>query len=593
MANNTINFTINLNGTAYTGIAQIDAAMGKLNVTSKKTEKLFDRINNAAFRINNIFQATKTVVGGVLNTMKGFEDAYNVEALANKKLETVMRQRMSASEEQIDSIKRLASAQQKLGIIGDEVQTSGAQQLATFLNHTDSIKTLLPAMNNLLAQQNGLNATEGDAVNIGNLIGKVMQGQTAALTRVGITFTEAQEKVLKYGNEQQRAAMLSQVITDNVGNMNAAIAGTPEGRLAQVNNRMSDIQERIGGVYVRVKAALLPVFDQIAIALEKTMDWVENMGPTVMDIINRIGKVFSALKIPIIAVTAAVVGYKFAMLSMAAIQGIIAGLKAALAAYQIVVFAVKNSTSLWTAAQWLLNVALNMNPVALIVAGVIALIASIAYLCSKITGWSSLWKGVVGFMKYSFLAFVDAIKLYFDTYINGFLIGLDKIKLGWYKFKEAAGLGDSGENQAAIAKINADVEARQKAIVDGAKAIADNAKKAKASLGGIKMGWDSTSKLENVTSGLKAKLGINEQLQTAAGGPGTTGSTNVGGTATAKATEAVATGGTKSTNVTITLKNLVEKIVFEGTTAENKSEIERNLAEAMFRVLNMAQSSIG
>ena len=71
-------------------------------------------------------------------------------------------------------------------------------------------------MNNLLAQQKGLNATQTDAVNIGNLMGKVMQGQTSALTRVGISFTAAQEEVLKYGNEQEKAAMLAQVITDNV-----------------------------------------------------------------------------------------------------------------------------------------------------------------------------------------------------------------------------------------------------------------------------------------------------------------------------------------------------------------------------------------
>ncbi|MGM9817717.1 MAG: tape measure protein [Paludibacteraceae bacterium] len=87
-------------------------------------------------------------------------------------------------------------------------------------------------------------------------------------------------------------------------------------------------------------------------------------------------------------------------------------------------------------------------------------------------------------------------------------------------------------------------------------------------------------------------FGINEQLQSAVGGTGTETATNKN-SATGASTEAVATGGTRSTNVTITLKNLVEKIVFEGTTAENVGAIERNLAEAMLRVLNMAQSSIG
>ncbi|WP_154665152.1 hypothetical protein [Prevotella phocaeensis] len=116
---------------------------------------------------------------------------------------------MSATDAEVESVKKLASAQQELGVIGDEVQLAGVQQLATFLNQKASIDTLLSAMNNLLAQQKGLSATGEDAVTIGNLMGKAMQGQASALKRGGITFTDAQEKILKYGTESQRAAMLA------------------------------------------------------------------------------------------------------------------------------------------------------------------------------------------------------------------------------------------------------------------------------------------------------------------------------------------------------------------------------------------------
>ena len=88
-------------------------------------------------------------------------------------------------------------------------------------------------MNNLLAQQKGLNATTQDAVTVGNLMGKAMQGQTSALTRTGITFNEAQEKVMKFGSESERAAMLAEIITQNVGNMNAELAKTDPGKQKQ------------------------------------------------------------------------------------------------------------------------------------------------------------------------------------------------------------------------------------------------------------------------------------------------------------------------------------------------------------------------
>lgn len=174
--------------------------------------------------------------------------AYAVQEQAETQLETVMRQRMQATDEQIQSIKDLCSAQQALGVIGDEVQLSGAQQIATFLKQKQSLDVLIPAMNNLIAQQKGLNATGSDAVSVANLMGKAMMGQTSALRRVGITFTDAQEQAMKYGDETQRAAMLAQIITDNVGNMNAELAKTDSGRQKQLANNLGDIKEMFGGI---------------------------------------------------------------------------------------------------------------------------------------------------------------------------------------------------------------------------------------------------------------------------------------------------------------------------------------------------------
>ena len=72
-------------------------------------------------------------------------------------------------------------------------------------------------------------------------------------------------------------------------------------------------------------------------------------------------------------------------------------------------------------------------------------------------------------MKLTGKLFVETIKYEFSTMVNGIMIGLDYIKLGWYKFKNAVGLGDSSENEAMIAKISGDIDNRKQAIVDGAK----------------------------------------------------------------------------------------------------------------------------
>ena len=190
----------------------------------------------------------QNAISELQGVFKDLTEAYQVQLVAETQLETIMRQRMNSTDEEIQHIKNLCSAQQELGVIGDEVQLSGAQQMATFLKQKESLDVLIPAMNNLIAQQNGLNATNQDAVGIGNMMGKAMQGQTAVLQRVGITFDEAQAHVLQYGTESERAAMLAEVITANVGNMNAELAKTDAGKQKQLENTLGDIKEKLGSM---------------------------------------------------------------------------------------------------------------------------------------------------------------------------------------------------------------------------------------------------------------------------------------------------------------------------------------------------------
>lgn len=544
----------------------------------------------------------------IKNYVQGSQDAWNIQMQGEVKLATVMRQRVKASDAEIESIKRLASAQQAIGVIGDEVQLSGAQQLATFISRKDSLDALIPAMNNLLAQQRGLNATDQDAVNIGNLMGKVLQGQTSALTRVGITFTAAELKMLKYGNEQQRAATLAQVINNNVGRMNEALAATPEGKLKQHANTMGDLQERVGRLYSVVKASLLPLFDAFGNSLAGMISWFEQHQNTILTVIHTIAQafrwVFSVVGTVIDTLTGLFGGWiqklREGNMPVQIITGLLVSLATAMAlmtlkAKAMVLWAgiVKIATWLWAGAQNALNLSLLMCPVTWIVAGVVALIGVIAYLCYKIEGWGSLWDGVIGFMKYSFMAYVDGVKLYFTTLVNGIMIGLDKIKLGWYKFKEACGIGNSAENQAAIARINADVEARQQAIVDGTRKVAENARKAKESLAGISMSWNSEKSIGDVFGGLKKKFGIETPsvpgMSAMGSGNGIDGSS--AGSSGIGTASAIATGGSRSTSITITLKSLVENIVFEGGYEHDRDAMQKDLESALIRVLEMAYAA--
>lgn len=235
-----------------------------IDQVSSNSRKLNDQLLNTNQRVQ-AFQTLRDGMQQIVDVTKQMTDMYAQAEVANTKLTTVMKQRMSAQDSDIQSIRQVIASQKELGIISGTVQTAGAQQMATFLNERSSLETLIPAMNNLVAQQDGLNATQEDATSIGNMMGKAMQGQAEVLQRVGITFTDAQKQVLKYGTEEQRAATLAQVIKDNVGDMNTELAKTDAGQAKKAAMWFDGLKVSIGSALSEVQP-LISAFNQIGMA---------------------------------------------------------------------------------------------------------------------------------------------------------------------------------------------------------------------------------------------------------------------------------------------------------------------------------------
>lgn len=206
---------------------------------------LADNIGSAADTLSTLQEA-----------MRELTDAHAAQTEAETQLSVNMRNTMNAREEDIQSIKALCAAQQELGVIGDEIQLAGAQVLATYLSEKQSLEALIPVMNDVLAQQNGLNATQENAAATAAMLGSVMNGETEALSNCGYKFDETQEKVLKFGTESQRAAVLVDVISSSVGGMNEALAQTDDGKQKQLENTIIDLKEELGGIAVQAMPIL-------------------------------------------------------------------------------------------------------------------------------------------------------------------------------------------------------------------------------------------------------------------------------------------------------------------------------------------------
>ena len=106
-------------------------------------------------------------------------DMAEKQAQAENKLTEIYKARMGVGKQAVKSTLELAAAEQQLGVVGDEVQIAAAQQLATYANYPNTVNTILPALNDLLVQQKGLNGTQEDAVGLANLFGKAMMDRPA------------------------------------------------------------------------------------------------------------------------------------------------------------------------------------------------------------------------------------------------------------------------------------------------------------------------------------------------------------------------------------------------------------------------------
>lgn len=482
----------------------------------------------------------------------------------------------SAIEGVMNRIRELTAKQQRTGVIGDEIQMAGAQELAVHLTNPESLEKLIPVMNDLTAKQQGFNATQEGAASVAAMMGKAMDGNVMMLERAGIKFSEVQKKIMQTGDEAQRAATLADVLTQKVGGMNEALANTPDGRVVQLNNAYGDLQERLGLLWTGVKDTLYPVFNGLIERVDSLIDTIEgrmdDAKAWISSAIEQITATWERIKGPVVETAQslwnslrAIVGnilnsvagivrdhIGVVRMSFSALLGVVRGVGRVFAwlsrvvsgfvnfvnsclpvilglagAIGIVTLAIKaqaietailnGATSLGVAIGTLyakvwtvVNAVMTANPVGLIIAGVVALAGVIVFLCMKIKGWGTLWEAVVNFAKNTFFAFTTAVELKWTALINGFMIGIDKMKEAWYKFRNAVGLGEKSANDEALAKIADDLKSRQRKIADVADKEKEYLKAAADSWKGVHLEWDTKATPKKAVDKIKAQLGITD-----------------------------------------------------------------------------------
>ncbi|WP_297966661.1 phage tail tape measure protein [uncultured Anaerovibrio sp.] len=220
--------------------------------------------------------------------------------------------------------------------------------------------------------------------------------------------TELKNKTADMADEQKLAA-LSAIFGTNAatGWLNVLNAG-PEVFDDFVNNLENCdghaeetsriMQENLAGAVTKFKSAfegageaigkkflpyLTPLIEYAAKAAERFGTWADE-NPSLMVTLGAIAAAISAIIVGATSMALVFAGFSFVTAQLTAMKVAITGL-------EISTKLVSAATKIWTGAQWLLNAALNANPIGLVIIGIAALIAIIYVLKEN-------WEIVVEYM---------------------------------------------------------------------------------------------------------------------------------------------------------------------------------------------------
>jgi hypothetical protein len=364
--------------------------MGKLDRTTSKTGTTMRRVGaaGAAALGAGVVLAGRALVGMTKNAV--------ADEAAQRKLAVGLRNATGATRGQVAAVEQWISKQGvALGVTDDELRPA-FQRLVQATGDIGKAQKLAGIAMDVSAGSGKSLKTVSEALT------RAQNGNVASLSRLGISTKNAKGETVTFEEATRR-------LGDAFGGQAAQKASTLEGKMGRLQLVMDETKESIGARLIPVATHLADVF------LTKVVPGVDKAS-------NLLGKnkgVLTGLGIAVGALVVGVLTYNTAtMVATAATKTWTVVTKTAAAASRV-----------WAGAQWLLNAALNANPISLVVLAVAALVAGvvIAYRKSEtfrriVDGalravgdagkwmWHSALKPAFGFLRGAFDRSVDAAK---------------------------------------------------------------------------------------------------------------------------------------------------------------------------------------
>ena len=418
--------------TAFRATDRLSPAFTRMGASAdrfgSRASSAFSRANAGALSFGKILRTAGAFLGVQKIMQFGNEsiEKFKAQEAAIANVEAGLKSTNNAIGLTSQRFQAEAEKMQNAGIFGDESILQGVTaQLLTFGNiGKQNIFRVQTAVTDVTAKIYGLNANQESLRTTSIMFGKALEDPIrgmGAMRRVGISFNAEEERMIKNlvaANDKVGAQnFMLKAIERQYGGTNAALAQTNAGMEMMAKNKLGDIMEKTGEQLIPLRLQLYQLAIEVLPALNKAF-------PVIIEFIKTIGPYA-------IAAAAGFLAYKAALIGASAVQGIMVA-----AGWLKYLFMMREFITAATIKQWLWNIALNANPIGLVVAGVAALIA-IGILLYK--NWDTIseffgnvWTGI----KDGFWSAVEFIKENFMAVINW-------VSSKWQAVKSFFGFGDA------------------------------------------------------------------------------------------------------------------------------------------------------
>jgi len=277
--------------------------MQKIGVESKNVENRLEGVKSAASGLGNIFKMVGAgfVAYKVFDTIK--EGVKDVQALheAEAQLKNTMQNMGVYSQDAYDKAIKGATDMSK-GIRFTDIEVIALQsQLRMVGKIGESEMSKLTMASADMATKFGMGLTEA-----GNAIAKAvnnpeMMTRLAMQLKIDPGIVDKIQKIAKAGDETRARLMLIDVVQQKVGgSAKAAFDADP---LARFNKAMEGVRMSLGEMAVGVLKVLAPVIDKVSAAFQDAVKWIsdtfggffEEYGSKFLDFFNSISDVISGV----------------------------------------------------------------------------------------------------------------------------------------------------------------------------------------------------------------------------------------------------------------------------------------------------------